>query len=243
MLQLLLVRHADPDYTTDSLTDLGRREASALAERMVTIQPDVLLSSPFGRARETASFTEVALGVEATVVPWAGELVALIDVPGLSGVDAAWNTTGSVLRTGLPEGPASIIANQLTERMEFTDAFLATQGLVRAGEGYTITSRWSPRTVVVVCHAGFATAWVAHLLGLPIEVAWSGLYLAPSSVTTILFERREPTTAVARALSIGDTSHLYARPGVGANYQGLQGMDWPSPVAITDNHTIAPERD
>lgn len=33
-MRLLIIRHGDPDYAVDSLTEKGRREAEFLAERM-----------------------------------------------------------------------------------------------------------------------------------------------------------------------------------------------------------------
>ena len=33
-MKLLIIRHADPDYSIDSLTEKGRREAELLADRL-----------------------------------------------------------------------------------------------------------------------------------------------------------------------------------------------------------------
>lgn len=237
MLQLLLVRHGDPDYANDRLTELGRQEARALAGRIAVSRATTLLSSPLGRARETASYSEHALGIEASIASWAAELDELIDIPSLGYAGAAWNAPGTLLRAGVREEPATFIKERIALVMESADAFLATRGLVRTDDGYALTHCWRPDTVVLFCHAGFATAWLAHLLEIPVELVWSGLYLAPTSVTSILFERREPNTATARALSIGDISHLYASSELWNNFQGLQGLDRPSLIDVRDNRT------
>lgn len=39
---------------------------------------------------------------------------------------------------------------------------------------------------------------------------WSSFYLAPSSVTTVLFDERSQDKAVPRAIAVGETGHLYA---------------------------------
>jgi phosphohistidine phosphatase len=57
-MRLFLVRHAkaapgSPDALR-RLNDKGREQARALAERLAAEQPDVVLSSPLLRARETA---------------------------------------------------------------------------------------------------------------------------------------------------------------------------------------------
>ena len=55
-MRILMIRHGDPDYVHDSLTEKGKVEAALLAE-----QDDqgagkgFFYVSPLGRARETAS--------------------------------------------------------------------------------------------------------------------------------------------------------------------------------------------
>ena len=56
-MRLLIVRHGDPDYTIDSLTEKGWREAELLADRMSKETIDYFYVSPLGRARDTASCT------------------------------------------------------------------------------------------------------------------------------------------------------------------------------------------
>jgi hypothetical protein len=55
-----------------------------------------------------------------------------------------------------------------------------------------------------------SVTWLAHLLDLPLTLVWSGFWLAPSSVTTILFDERSTVWATPRCLGVGDVSHLYA---------------------------------
>lgn len=73
MTELYIIRHGDPDYATDSLTELGRREAELLSLRMKSVSPDLIFTSPLGRARETAAYTCRALGIEPQVENWMAE--------------------------------------------------------------------------------------------------------------------------------------------------------------------------
>ncbi len=41
---------------------------------------------------------------------------------------------------------------------------------------------------------------------------WAGFYLAPSSVTTVLFDERTRDVAVPRCIGLSDVSHLYHTP-------------------------------
>ena len=53
-MKILLIRHAEPDYAHDSLTEKGRREAELLSRRMADYPILDYYVSPLGRARETA---------------------------------------------------------------------------------------------------------------------------------------------------------------------------------------------
>ena len=56
-MRLLIVRHADPDYSIDSLTPAGWEEAKLLADRLAPVPVAAYYVSPLGRAKDTASLT------------------------------------------------------------------------------------------------------------------------------------------------------------------------------------------
>lgn len=56
-MKLLIVRHGDPDYSIDSLTEKGWKEAEYLSERLAKLDVKAFYCSPLGRAKDTASFT------------------------------------------------------------------------------------------------------------------------------------------------------------------------------------------
>ena len=49
-MRLIFIRHAEPDYSIDSLTEKGWREAKLLAERTKRWKVDEFYCSPLGRA-------------------------------------------------------------------------------------------------------------------------------------------------------------------------------------------------
>ena len=51
---LYIVRHGDPDYSTDSLTQRGKLQAEAVGKRIFEAKVDKIFSSPMGRAKQTA---------------------------------------------------------------------------------------------------------------------------------------------------------------------------------------------
>lgn len=56
-MRLLIIRHGDPDYEKDSLTQKGWREARLLADRLSKIDVTKFYTSPLGRAKDTAAPT------------------------------------------------------------------------------------------------------------------------------------------------------------------------------------------
>ena len=61
---LYIIRHGDPIYETDSLTERGRAQAEAVAKRLAASGIDRVFSSPMGRARQTAEPTCRLLGLD-----------------------------------------------------------------------------------------------------------------------------------------------------------------------------------
>ena len=56
-MKILIIRHGDPDYAADSLTEKGWREAEYLSERLMKLDIKEFYVSPLGRAKDTASCT------------------------------------------------------------------------------------------------------------------------------------------------------------------------------------------
>lgn len=67
-MRIIFVRHGTPDYSTDSLTPVGQREAEALALRTKDWNIEHVYLSPLGRAQETAQPTIQALGLDESQV-------------------------------------------------------------------------------------------------------------------------------------------------------------------------------
>lgn len=86
-MRLLLIRHGDPDYTVDGLTDKGEREAQILAGHIRSFGIDEVYVSPLGRAVRTAEPSLKELGKKAETLDWLQEFPALFD-PGCASTAA-----------------------------------------------------------------------------------------------------------------------------------------------------------
>ena len=80
-MRLIFIRHAEPDYAKDSLTEKGWREAEFLAERVQRWKVDEFYCSPLGRARDTASASLRKCGRRAAVCDWLREFDAPVIDP------------------------------------------------------------------------------------------------------------------------------------------------------------------
>ena len=217
-MKLLIIRHADPDYSIDSLTEKGHREAALLAERMAKMKIDAFYVSPLGRARDTAGYTLRKMGREATICDWLREFPAQVNKPN-EAQDCAWDWMPAdwtkypgffdrdawmhhpvMEAADVPEIYANVCAG--------LDALLENHGYKREG-GYYRALRANRDTVVLFCHFGLECVLLSHLLNVSPMILWHGFCAAPSSVTTLYTEEREEGIAYFRTAAFGDTSHLY----------------------------------
>jgi broad specificity phosphatase PhoE len=225
-MRLYIIRHADPDYANDCITEAGHREAAALAERFARQGLDRIYTSPLTRARLTMQYTADRLGMSHEVLQWTQEMGHLPKLrqhcPRLDRASefCIWDVHGHTVRGNgrLPTHDdwhtiepftAPAYRSEFGQLQQASDAFLATHGFERDGGVYRFT-RENRERVAVFCHGGFGLAWLAHLLAVPLPLMWAGFFLWPSSVTTILFDERAPGVAVPRCVGLADLSHLHA---------------------------------
>lgn len=219
-MKLLIIRHADPDYSIDSLTEKGHREAALLAERLAKMKIDAFYVSPLGRARDTAGYTLRKMGREATVCDWLREFSAQVTKPNEPQDYCAWDWMPADW-TAHPEffdrekwmtHPAMVAADvpkMYADVCAGLDALLENHGYKREGNYYRAL-RANRDTVALFCHFGLECVLLSHLLNVSPMILWQGFCAAPSSVTTLYTEEREAGIAYFRTAAFGDTSHLYA---------------------------------
>lgn len=231
-MRLYIIRHADPDYENNTLTAAGRLEAQSLARRLASHGLDTIYTSPMPRAMITAQYTADLLKIEPIVEEWTAELMDWRIEQAPWGRFLAWDLPGEIVRAREPFPshetwhllPALQIYREGFEAIRTnSDAFISRHGYQREGGLYRCVKPNQER-IAVFCHNGFGITWLAHLLEIPLPLFWSAFWLAPSSVTTVLFDERSETWAVPRCLGLGDISHLYEarlpvqRRGIKANF-------------------------
>ena len=68
---LYIIRHGDPIYVTDTLTEKGKLQAEAVGKRMLDADINEIYASPMGRAKETAAPACRMLGLPMHIEQWA----------------------------------------------------------------------------------------------------------------------------------------------------------------------------
>lgn len=219
-MKLLIVRHCEPDYARDTLTEKGWREAALLTDRLCRAGIDDIYISPLGRAQDTARGTLERLGKTGETLPWLEEFRGWVIEPKTGRRSFAWDFAPQYW-TRCPElwdmekwrQNALVATGNSGEIYDETvaglDALLARYGYAREGCLYR-TAKNSDATVALFCHFGVASAMLSHLLWVPFYLLLHSFILAPSSVTTLVSEERLPGEVFFRCVAMGDTSHLYA---------------------------------
>ena len=220
-MRLLFIRHGDPDYAVDSLTETGKLEAQLLAERIAPMEVTEFFVSPMGRARDTARPTLEKAGRCAKECAWLQEFSIGVHRPDKGGELSAvpwdwlpqdWSRYPLLVdREHWHEHPVFAEMDLKSAYDRVIDEFeqlLSRYGYVREGLCYRV-DRAGTDTLVFFCHFGITCVLMSRLMNVSPMVLWHGLAMAPSSVTTMYTEERRPGIASFRAASVGDISHLY----------------------------------
>ena len=219
---LYIIRHGDPDYTTDSLTEKGVLQAEAVGKRLFHSGIHRIFSSPMGRAKQTAEPACRLLGKECVIEPWAHEIgkKMYVDFP-----DGRYKPLGMVQNTYFFEnGNVDIPREKYMEVPGFNESrinepfkriwdggkdFLERLGYKEENGVYRIIQPTDEK-VALFCHAAFAKGWLTQLLHIPPHIMYGGFSYTHTGVTILEFRNNKNGLTFPQCLCYSDTSHLYA---------------------------------
>ena len=231
-MKLIIVRHGDPDYEHDSLTELGWKEAEALSERMKNVKADECYVSPLGRAKDTASLSLKKMNMEATELEWLREFAPIVKRPEKTGVAWDWLPQDWTKMpyafdfdkwTDYPALEDAKVREEVDWIYSEFDTFLEKHGYKKEGKLFKVLNPNSD-VIVFFCHFGLECILLSYLLNLPPFVLWHSTIAAPTSITTVATEERREGIAQYRMQAFGDTSHLYVagmEPAVSGRFREL----------------------
>lgn len=217
-MNLVFIRHAEPDYSIDSLTPRGWVEAKTLAPRVAKWKVKEFYVSPMGRAKATAKEGMALTGRTPVELPWLREFgVALTRPDGKKG-EIYWDLLPDELaaeegfrdeRTWTDCGfLADTDARAYYDKLiSCFNGLLEQHGYRRNGNCYTPLAPNSD-TLVFFCHMGVTLTLTAYLLGISPMLLTNGACCAPSGITVLTTQHRTPEQAAFRLRVMGDVSHL-----------------------------------
>ena len=218
---LYIIRHGEPDYATDSLTENGRMQAVALANRLCAHGLDEVYSSPLGRARETAEPTCKRLGLTYKIEEWMNEdkvfdELSSVDENGVRDWSFGCQNT-KLIKTDYtmdnwysnPVFQTCSSPIECYKRMsDSSDDFILRLGYKRSGNIYEVISA-SEKRIAAFCHHGVSTVWLSHLLNIPPHIFWSSFDIHHTGVTIIEFKNNTDGYTAPKCMSLSDLSHIY----------------------------------
>lgn len=221
-MNLIFIRHAEPDYTIDSLTEKGFREAKLLAERTKDWKVDEVYLSPLGRAQDTASFSLANWDLTPTTYEWLQEFYYRVEDPVTGQPRIAWDfypeyftkqddlhdknrwAETKVMKSGDLGGHYKEVTDGL-------DGLLSCHGYKALGNGLFEVEKHSDENIVFFCHLGVSFAMIGYLTQIAPPALWQGFFVPPTGVMILSSEERVPGKAVFRMQNFGDTRHLTAK--------------------------------
>lgn len=205
--EIYFVRHGDAlpdqdevvlgDYDAQALSELGRRQAQALARRMALYKPTAIYSSPVGRAVQTAQPTAEALGLPIILDDDLREVELGAVGPDITISDPA--EVSKLLRRRLREIANVAVAGGRWSAIPGSEPSERLRARMLAAVARIHQQRPGER-VAVFSHGGAINAYFAELLGLERDYFFPAANTSVS-VARVLGERR-------LLMALNDISHL-----------------------------------
>ena len=193
-MELILIRHARPEQiekadgpADPSLTELGHRQAQALAGWLAGEPFDALYVSPMARAVQTAEPLARLFDIKAIIIDGIREYDAL---------DPSYVPL-EVLRQDKARWQAFLAEEETQDRLPFIDLVRTTiEAIVDDHPG---------QRVLIVCHGGVINAWATETLGIGSKMFFNPDY---TSINRFL----AASTGERSILSLNETGHLRGAP-------------------------------
>ena len=223
---LYYVRHGDPIYRPNQLTELGKLQAASVAKRLARYGVDQIYSSPSKRALQTAQPLCELVKKEAVLLDWTDEDIAsqefVVQYP--DGRDSWMFLDPQMLRLfnsdemrrlgrlwyTHPALAGTVYETAIGRVQREVDDFVESLGYRHDHEKncyYEITP--NDDRVALFAHAGFAAAFLSCLLDIPYPMFSARFFMTHSAVTIINFEPKNGIV-IPELLAYSNDAHLYA---------------------------------
>ncbi|MFT7598182.1 MAG: putative phosphoglycerate mutase [Acidimicrobiales bacterium] len=193
-MELIVIRHGRPERVEGvaggadpDLTDVGHRQAAAVADWIASEHLDAIYVSPMARARQTCEPLERRFELEASV----DERVREFDHSESSYIPL------EELRKDKAKWKAYVASEETMTRSDFAGVLMPAID--------EIVERHRGQRVAVVCHGGVINIIAARVLGIADRMFFNPDY---TSINRFMFA----SSGESSVLSLNDTGHLRSTP-------------------------------
>ena len=218
------VRHADPIYDPDSLTEQGKKQAECLAQRFCELNISEVYSSSSCRAIMTADPFCKKAGLCLTAFSWATEDKASRDFSVTIDGKLNWCFCFDQIMDMFNSEEVLNLKDKWYEYKDFAsygfksgverinreaDAFFATLGFVHDREKrcYLVNDH-NDKKIAFFAHGGFSMAFLSSILDIPYPVFCTHFEHAATSCVTIIHFSEKRETTIPKIVQYSDFSHL-----------------------------------
>lgn len=222
-MRLIFVRHGEPDYENDCLTENGKIQAKSTAERLKKEPIKAIFSSPMGRAKETASYTAKNHGLDIQILDFMHEInwgdAKTSENAGKLPYDGHPWTLSCELLAENPEYAKNgswkshpffknNICMEYYEKISTGfDKFLSEFGLIRKGKAYYCENQ-NNDTIALFAHGGSGAIMFSHVLNLPFPFVLATLPYGVCSVSIIECYAEKGGISIPRLELFNDMNHI-----------------------------------
>ncbi len=209
--RIVLIRHGEPDWTPNggpsiddpALTEFGRAQAEATADRLASENLDAIYVSPYKRSQQTAAALESATGLKALTVKGLAEVGIAVDGLSQGQVDDYFmESARRPLHEHWQGWPGAETFHDFHARVASAIADILSRhgGTSTRGHDFTV---WDlpddqPR-IAIVAHGGTNAVALSHLMD-----------IRPVPCECLRFESQLCAFSVLQAKALGPRGHVWS---------------------------------
>lgn len=221
---LYFIRHGDPIYDPDSLTEKGKLQAEAVGKRLAYSKIDKIYASSSRRAVMTAEPLAAKLGKEIEILDWCNEgytwneftveengyrtwlyqsekYLTLFSSDKIMNMGHKWYEHDAFAETKCREGIERIAEN--------ADKFMAGLGYVHDVKNHIYTAEIPNNDrVALFAHEGFSHVFLPYILDIPYPI-FAKFEYNHTGMTVVEFRSDGKGKARAKLLQYSNDSHMY----------------------------------
>ena len=219
-MKLILVRHGEPNYELDCLTELGHKQAKVVAKRLMEEGIEEIYCSPQGRAQQTAQpFAELSGIGTIHTLEFMREL-RFGSLENLYREGNPWMCSFGLMHKGVnlqdpnwqefadfANNTATVDVNSVQAGV---DGWLETLGYKRDGLYYRCTNETDEKkTIVLFSHGGSSTALLSRVFNIPFpHMCVMFGHVPHTCITALRFDHRSDSLSMPILEYSVDARHL-----------------------------------